>query len=186
MTYFDPRSFTDRMEQGKAIAQELRNRGRSIGNGKVKLHKAPIEDNEINRLYAELADLRSDLADARNTINVMKMNGANDVELIDVPFDADPENAPAPTLADRRRLSQPSSTPAARRSGGTWAMTTQEYAATLEKLKMKPAARSTAAALGLSVRQCQRIAAGAAPVTGTLALLLTLLLKSAARGRRSS
>jgi hypothetical protein len=34
---YDPLSFTDRMEQGKTIAQERRNRGKPNGNGKVKI-----------------------------------------------------------------------------------------------------------------------------------------------------
>jgi len=55
-------------------------------------------------------------------------------------------------------------------------MTRSEYLAALSALQLKPAATSTAAALGLSVRQLQRIAAGKAPVPKTLELLLNNMI----------
>jgi hypothetical protein len=56
-------------------------------------------------------------------------------------------------------------------------MTTKQYLAALNKLGLTTSAQATAAALGLSLRQCQRIAAGASPVPPTLALLLAMYLR---------
>lgn len=55
-------------------------------------------------------------------------------------------------------------------------MTTKQYLAALKKLGLTPAGRGTAEALGLSLRQVQRIAAGQA-VPETVALLLRMYLK---------
>lgn len=55
-------------------------------------------------------------------------------------------------------------------------MTTDQYLRALARLKLTPAARATAAALGLSLRQCQRLAAGD-PVSQTVALLLAMYLR---------
>lgn len=55
-------------------------------------------------------------------------------------------------------------------------MTTKQYLAALAKLGLLPSGKATAAALGLSLRQCQRIAAGHAAVPGPVAKLLELLL----------
>lgn len=55
-------------------------------------------------------------------------------------------------------------------------MTTKQYRAALKTLGLTPAAQSTALALGLSVRHCQRFAAGY-PVPKTLAKLLRCYLK---------
>ena len=54
-------------------------------------------------------------------------------------------------------------------------MITSEYLAALRKLRLHPAGKATSDALGLSVRHCQRIAAGA-PVPATLVLLLRMYL----------
>ena len=59
-------------------------------------------------------------------------------------------------------------------------MTTKQYLAALRRLDLTPAGKATAEALGLSLRQCQRIAAGA-PVPGPVAKLLALLLDRAER-----
>jgi hypothetical protein len=56
-------------------------------------------------------------------------------------------------------------------------MTTKQYLAALKKLELTPAGKATASALGLSLRQCQRIAAGDVPVPGPVEKLLTLYLK---------
>ena len=56
-------------------------------------------------------------------------------------------------------------------------MTTKEYLAAIKKLGLLPSGKATAKALGLSVRQCQRIAAGESQVPGPVALLLTEYLK---------
>ena len=56
-------------------------------------------------------------------------------------------------------------------------MTKREYLKTLKKLGLLPASRQTAVLIGLKVRQCQRIAAGDAPVPETLAILLDLYSK---------
>jgi hypothetical protein len=55
-------------------------------------------------------------------------------------------------------------------------MTTKQYLAALKKLGLTPSGKATVAALGLSLRQVQRIAAGA-PVPGAVALLLAMYLK---------
>lgn len=57
-------------------------------------------------------------------------------------------------------------------------MTTKQYLAALRKLDLKPAGKATAETLGLSLRQCQRIAAGAAPVPGPVDRLLTLMIET--------
>lgn len=54
-------------------------------------------------------------------------------------------------------------------------MTKKQYLAALKKLGLTPSGKATAAALGLTVRQCQRYAAGT-PVTPMLALLLRMYL----------
>ena len=56
-------------------------------------------------------------------------------------------------------------------------MTTAQYLAALQRLGLTPAGKATAAALGLSLRQCQRIAAGAV-VPRPVALLLMEYLRS--------
>ncbi len=53
-------------------------------------------------------------------------------------------------------------------------MTTQDYLAALAELNLKPASKETARALGLSVRQCQKIAAGHARVPGPVVRLLAM------------
>ena len=55
-------------------------------------------------------------------------------------------------------------------------MTTEQYLRALKRLGLTPAGKATAAALGLSLRQCQRIAAGA-DVPQTVALLLRALIQ---------
>lgn len=64
-------------------------------------------------------------------------------------------------------------------------MTREEYLTALRKLKLTPAGKATAAALGLSLRHCQRIAAGRAVVPKPVAKLLTLLTIRHQRGRGS-
>jgi hypothetical protein len=59
-------------------------------------------------------------------------------------------------------------------------MTTNQYLAALKKLGLTPASKATAATLGLSVRQCQRFAAGA-PIPETIAILLRLMLSQPKR-----
>jgi hypothetical protein len=56
-------------------------------------------------------------------------------------------------------------------------MTTKDYLTALRKLSLTPAGQATARALGLSLRQCQRIAAGVSPVPRPLGKLLTLALR---------
>jgi hypothetical protein len=56
-------------------------------------------------------------------------------------------------------------------------MTRLEYLAALRKLGLTPHGKATARALGLSLRQCQRIAAGVSPVPRPLGKLLTLALR---------
>ena len=56
-------------------------------------------------------------------------------------------------------------------------MTNEQFLQSLRQLKLTRSGRRTAAALGISVRQLQRIVAGEAPVSPTLALLLISYLK---------
>jgi hypothetical protein len=56
-------------------------------------------------------------------------------------------------------------------------MTNEQFLDCLRQLKLSRASARTAAAFGLSVRQLQRIAAGHARVTPTLALLAIAYLK---------
>lgn len=53
-------------------------------------------------------------------------------------------------------------------------MTTQDYLAALAACNLSPASRETARALGLSVRQIQKIAAGRAKVPGPVVMLLAM------------
>jgi len=56
-------------------------------------------------------------------------------------------------------------------------MTKDEYIDALSELGLEPTDKLTAAALGVSIRQCQRIAIGERGITGTIALLLQMYLK---------
>lgn len=56
-------------------------------------------------------------------------------------------------------------------------MTTKQYLAALKKLDLTPSGKATAAALGLSLRQCQRIASGESSVPGAVALLIGMYLR---------
>lgn len=60
-------------------------------------------------------------------------------------------------------------------------MTTAEYLKALDALGLTPAGQATAEALGLSLRQCQRYAAGD-NVPKTLEKLLRLMLLARRRG----
>jgi hypothetical protein len=63
-------------------------------------------------------------------------------------------------------------------------MTTNQYLAALEKLGLLPSARLTASLLGLSVRQCQRLAAGY-HVPEPIARLLIAYLRHGLPGKES-
>lgn len=56
-------------------------------------------------------------------------------------------------------------------------MTTRQYLNALKKLDLPPHGLTTAEVLGLSRRQCQRIAAGDSPVPGTVERLLAMYLE---------
>ena len=56
-------------------------------------------------------------------------------------------------------------------------MTRKQYLAALNKLGLTPSGEATMAALGISLRQCQRLATGDRPVTPPVALLLAMYLK---------
>jgi len=56
-------------------------------------------------------------------------------------------------------------------------MTNRQYLLALEKLDLTPSAAATATALGMSVRQCQRIAAGEVEVPQPIVLLLKMYLR---------
>ncbi len=53
-------------------------------------------------------------------------------------------------------------------------MTCEAYLAALAELNLKPTSRETARLIGLSVRQCQNIAAGRARVPGPVVRLLAM------------
>jgi len=56
-------------------------------------------------------------------------------------------------------------------------MTITDYLKSLAKLDLTPASKQTAAALGLSLRQCQRIAAGDCAVPEPVAKLLACYIE---------
>lgn len=60
-------------------------------------------------------------------------------------------------------------------------MTRDQYLNALSQLGLSSSARATALALGLSVRQCQRLAAGHSPVPEPVAILLGVYLREAWR-----
>lgn len=60
-------------------------------------------------------------------------------------------------------------------------MNTNQYLTALRALDLTPSSKKTAEALGLGIRQCQRIAAGDARVPEPVAILLRLLVA----GRRA-
>lgn len=165
--------FDDRMQVGRAIAQERRNRGLPTGapakgwNAK----RAPIEDTQENRLYAELADVRRDLREAQNEIARHQLGAASDLD----DFGAEFDRLVGRGLASPALPPRSSTTPARTRGAAT--MTNKQYLDTLKKLGLTPAGQQTAQALGLSLRQCQRIAAGDSPVPETLAKLLAMYLE---------
>lgn len=78
--------------------------------------------------------------------------------------------APAGLLSSR--LKRGREAPGERRTTGNHTMTTKQYLAALKSLGLKPSGKATAEILGLSLRQCQRIAAGESAVPGPLAKLL--------------
>lgn len=55
-------------------------------------------------------------------------------------------------------------------------MTNRQYLSALKQLDLTPASQATAEALGLSLRQCQRIAAGDSAVPEPVAKLLRLMI----------
>jgi hypothetical protein len=56
-------------------------------------------------------------------------------------------------------------------------MTSKQYLAALHKLGLSPSGKATAEALGLSLRQCQRIAAGESAVPEPVAKLLRVMIR---------
>jgi plasmid maintenance system antidote protein VapI len=56
-------------------------------------------------------------------------------------------------------------------------MTRKEYLAALDKLRLGIASKATAEALGLSLRQIQRLAAGEQDISGSVERLLKMYLK---------
>lgn len=163
--------FTGKMQAGRDLAALRRHRDTAPSRPKFA-KRQPAEDTPENRLYAELANLRSELRERDNTIAVLQ-NGGGGLEQID-PW--------APTKAQREGLAslpplspQSSTTPA--RARGTAAMTTEQYLRALKKLGLTPSGKATAEALGVSVRQCQKYAAGEVLVPPTVAKLLAMYLE---------
>lgn len=164
--------FQDAMAAGKQAAMDRRNKGQPVGKPAAGWNARPrqIEDNAENRLAADLDYFRSKLADAENTIAVMRANGGADVEDFGAEFDRLCSGArlagPAPAIADHAH---------ARKDARGPTMTNKQYLDALKKLRLTPASKATSAALGLSVRQVQRIKAGQ-DVPETVAKLLRMYL----------
>lgn len=169
--------FQDAMAIGKQAAMDRRNRGLPVGKPAPGWTAKPrqIEDTPENRLAADLDYYRRELADAQNTIAVMRQNGgADDVGAIDdfgAEFDRLCSGArlagPAPATVDHAQ---------ARKDARGPTMTNKQYLDALKKLGLTPAGKPTAKALGLSIRQIQRIKAGQ-DVPETVAKLLRMYLK---------
>lgn len=81
--------FDDRMQVGRAIAQERRNRGLPTGApAKGWNAKRPqLEDTTENRLHAELADVRRELREAQTEIARHSMGSADDLADFGAEFD---------------------------------------------------------------------------------------------------
>lgn len=62
-------------------------------------------------------------------------------------------------------------------TGRSLTVTAKQYLACLKRLGLTPASKRTAAALGLSLGQCQKIAAGRSGISGPLEKLLAMYLK---------
>lgn len=56
-------------------------------------------------------------------------------------------------------------------------MTKQDYLKSLKKLGLTPASKETAKTLGLSLRQCQRLASGQNNISKTVSNLLIALIE---------
>jgi hypothetical protein len=169
--------FTGRMQAGRDLAALRRHRDTAPSRPKFA-KRPPAEDTPENRLYAELAYWRAECAEKDNTIAVLQNGGSVD-EPIDHGLEFD--RLVAATKAERQGLPplpslspHISTTPA--RTRGDRTMTTNQYLAALKKLGLTPAARATADALGLSVRQCQRLASGEQAIPETVAKLLRMYL----------
>jgi hypothetical protein len=163
----DSYNFQDRMAAGKQAAMDARNRGRSIGSKPARQHKRPIEDNEINRAYSEIASLRAELRQAKLDAIVLPEPLDHGAEFDRLMGD---RLAPAPrSLPDHGSLRglRP----------GPQAMTIAEYLDALSQLGLTRAGKATAAALGLGIRQCIRLAQGTTPISPTIALLVKCYLR---------
>ena len=161
-------NFQDRMATGRQSAMDARNRGRSVGSKPARQHKRPVEDNEINRVYADKAHVEAELRQAKNEIAVLKLHAAP-LDDLDNPGYLGSSLAAAPrSLPDHASLRGP--------KPGSLAMSTTEYLNALQQLGLTRAGKQTAAALGLGIRQLIRLAQGA-PVNDTVALLLKCYLQ---------
>lgn len=163
--------FQDAMAAGKQAAMDRRNKGMPTGKPAAgwTRKRPPMQDTPENRMSAEIEHYRSELAEARNTIAVMRQNGGADIEDFGAEFDRlVGRGLPAPA-----RATEPLTQARKDTRGGT--MANNQYLAALKRLGLTPASKATAEALGLSVRQVQRIAAGQA-VPETVAKLLRMYL----------
>lgn len=164
--------FQDAMATGKQAAMDRRNKGQPVGKPAKGWNAKPrqIDDTTENRLAADLDYFRGKLADAENTIAVMRQSGCQDVE----DFGAEFDRLVGASLPAGPRAIAPTS-PARKDTRGN-TMTNNQYLAALKKLRLTPASKATAEALGLSVRQVQRIAAGQ-DVPETVAKLIRMYLE---------
>lgn len=169
--------FTGKMQAGRDLAAMRRHRDTAPSRPKFA-KRPPAEDTPENRLYAELAYWRSECAERDNTIAVLQNGGS-----LDEPIDhgAEFDRLVAATKAQRQGLAslpslspQSSTTPA--RARGTSTMTTEQYLRALKKLGLSVAGKPTSEALGVSVRQCQKYAAGDVAIPETVAKLLRMYL----------
>lgn len=165
--------FQDAMAAGKQVAMDRRNKGLPVGKPAAGwiAKRAPIADTPENRMAADLDYYRAELADAQNTIAVMRQNGAEEIEDFGAEFD---RLVGASLPADPRATASHAQ---ARKDTRGDTMTNKQYLDALKKLRLTPASKKTADAIGLKLRQCQRIAAGDAAVPETVAKLLRMYVK---------
>lgn len=164
--------FQERMETGRQVAADRRARGLPTGKAAKgwNVKRAPMPDTAENRLYAELEAMRGELRTAQNELQRHELGMVDQIDDFGAEFDR---------LAGRGLASAPHVTESrtqARKDARGNAMTKKQYLDALKKLGLTPAGKDTAQALGLSLRQCQRFAAGT-PVPGPVAKLIAMYLE---------
>lgn len=167
--------FVAQMDAAKTAAANRRYRGMSTGKAAAGHFKKrqPIEDSEENRLWATIHHLRAEIAERDRQLAGGEVLDDNHGAEFDRLFAGAKEVGQG--LPSLPRVTAPSTRTIEGNRGS--AMTTKQYLDALKKLRLTPSSRETAETLGLSVRQCQRIAAGETAVSETLAKLLAAYLE---------